>query len=162
MTNNEKNKLWYQQNRDKKIASVKAYYKENKESLNAARRDRMQSDPILHEAYLEKLKQYRVNWQVAVGAILLHYGCPNKTCLCVPHKHGSVELDFHHLDGSQKDCPVSSMQCRKKSKVAEEINKCVVLCANCHRRLHAGLITVDESMLCTVDKDLQIVSSPGV
>lgn len=25
-------------------------------------------------------------------------------------------------------------------KVEEEINKCIILCANCHRKLHAGII----------------------
>jgi hypothetical protein len=46
-------------------------------------------------------------------------------------------LDFHHKDPKVKSNTVSNLvrNCNK-DKVLEEINKCVVLCANCHRDLH--------------------------
>jgi hypothetical protein len=44
-------------------------------------------------------------------------------------------LDFHHLDPSQKVRPVS--YCRSIKSVCDEIQKCIVLCANCHRLFHA-------------------------
>lgn len=46
-------------------------------------------------------------------------------------------LDFHHKNPEEKDSEVSSL-IRKgnKSKILEEISKCKVLCANCHRDLH--------------------------
>lgn len=50
-------------------------------------------------------------------------------------------LDFHHL--GNKELEVSKL--RKKgslNKVINEISKCVVLCANCHRKVHAGTITI--------------------
>jgi len=52
-------------------------------------------------------------------------------------------LDFHHVDPSEKTENVSSLL-RKGSinAVKEEIAKCVMLCANCHRKLHAGVITL--------------------
>ena len=46
-------------------------------------------------------------------------------------------LDFHHLDPSEKEFNLSDqIWCRKKEDVISEINKCIVLCANCHRKLH--------------------------
>lgn len=53
-------------------------------------------------------------------------------------------LDFHHLDDSKKDFSVAT---RKYSTgnfevTKNEMEKCVVLCANCHRKLHAGVITL--------------------
>lgn len=47
-------------------------------------------------------------------------------------------LDFHHLDPAQKDISVGEMISRGDSvrKIAAEIDKCAVLCANCHRKLH--------------------------
>ena len=47
-------------------------------------------------------------------------------------------LDFHHL--RNKDLSVAAMHGMNDERVLEEINKCVVLCSNCHRKLHAGII----------------------
>ena len=47
-------------------------------------------------------------------------------------------LEFHHLDSSQKDFGISSRgYTRSWARVREEIEKCVLVCANCHRELHA-------------------------
>ena len=47
-------------------------------------------------------------------------------------------LDFHHEDPSEKDITVSSavQKCKSKDYILKEINKCTVLCSNCHRELH--------------------------
>lgn len=49
-------------------------------------------------------------------------------------------LDFHHL--GDKDVTVSSMLGWNDDRVKEEIAKCVVLCANCHRKHHAGILDI--------------------
>ncbi|MBU0635299.1 MAG: HNH endonuclease [Candidatus Omnitrophica bacterium] len=46
-------------------------------------------------------------------------------------------LEFHHLNGNSKEFGISSKgYTRSWSKVRDEINKCLLLCANCHRELH--------------------------
>jgi hypothetical protein len=46
-------------------------------------------------------------------------------------------LDFHHIDPSQKKFSVSTRRDRPSLKqLQEEIAKCQVLCANCHRKEH--------------------------
>jgi predicted nucleic-acid-binding Zn-ribbon protein len=47
-------------------------------------------------------------------------------------------LDLHHLDPAQKDTEVSSLvqNGHSKKKILDEIAKCKVLCANCHRIEH--------------------------
>ena len=46
-------------------------------------------------------------------------------------------LDFHHTDTSVKDQIVSELVRQGRFKKAkEEIEKCIVLCANCHRIHH--------------------------
>ena len=47
-------------------------------------------------------------------------------------------LDFHHLDSSEKFSIVSKMvhDGYGKEKILAEIEKCVVLCSNCHRIRH--------------------------
>ena len=49
-------------------------------------------------------------------------------------------LEFHHKNPSQKDFGISSQgYTRSWKKVQDELDKCVMLCANCHRELHAKL-----------------------
>ena len=46
-------------------------------------------------------------------------------------------LDFHHLDPHSKEFTVSDQVWTRNPKhVMDEINKCIVLCSNCHRKLH--------------------------
>jgi hypothetical protein len=52
-------------------------------------------------------------------------------------------LDFHHLDPDKKDKAVCYLLSSKSFKAAaDESKKCVLLCSNCHRELHDGLITL--------------------
>jgi hypothetical protein len=61
---------------------------------------------------------------------------------------GEVEkccLDFHHL--YNKEVEISQLKTYKnQNKIAKllesELAKCVVLCANCHRKVHAGIIEI--------------------
>lgn len=48
-------------------------------------------------------------------------------------------LDFHHLDPSQKDFSIG-MGKRKFDwdKTKNELDKCIVVCSNCHRKIHGG------------------------
>lgn len=51
-------------------------------------------------------------------------------------------LEFHHINSEEKDFGVSAKgYTRSWDKVREEIDKCVLVCANCHREIHAGIIT---------------------
>lgn len=46
-------------------------------------------------------------------------------------------LDFHHKDPNIKDDEISNLKRKgNKGKLIKEIEKCSVLCANCHRDFH--------------------------
>ena len=47
-------------------------------------------------------------------------------------------LDFHHI--SDKKYCVSSLINHSRKVLLQEISKCEVLCANCHRKLHVKLM----------------------
>lgn len=51
-------------------------------------------------------------------------------------------LDFHHRDAAKKDFNIAAAfgWGYGWKRIQEEIDKCVTLCANCHRMLHAGVI----------------------
>lgn len=44
-----------------------------------------------------------------------------------------IVLDFDHRDPSKKHLSVSEMSGYAEAKVRKEMNKCDVVCANCHR-----------------------------
>lgn len=64
-------------------------------------------------------------------------------CFVCGYKRCIRALTFHHLDPSKKDFTISGAHCIKWSRMAEELNKCVLLCANCHSEIHDGLINLD-------------------
>ncbi|PIT90629.1 MAG: hypothetical protein COU22_01100 [Candidatus Komeilibacteria bacterium CG10_big_fil_rev_8_21_14_0_10_41_13] len=46
-------------------------------------------------------------------------------------------LEFHHLDSRKKDFGLSSKgMTRSWEKIRNELDKCILLCANCHREIH--------------------------
>lgn len=50
-------------------------------------------------------------------------------------------LDFHHLDPNTKENIISEMlRNNSLAAVMREAEKCVVVCANCHRKIHAGVL----------------------
>lgn len=54
--------------------------------------------------------------------------------------------DFHHLNPEEKDFTVGNVQtngAKSWYKVRDELKKCVLLCANCHRLVHNGLIEIE-------------------
>lgn len=62
----------------------------------------------------------------------------DKCCVDCGEKN-PVCLDFHHLDPSTKEGTVSRMinEFRSLTSILLEIQKCVIVCANCHRKRHA-------------------------
>lgn len=57
-------------------------------------------------------------------------------------------LEFHHTDLTKKDFGISARgYTRSWERVKKELDKCVMLCANCHREIHTqklqpSLVTV--------------------
>lgn len=50
-------------------------------------------------------------------------------------------LDFHHIDEKTKSFDLSTRGLtRSWEKTKAEIDKCILVCANCHREIHAGLV----------------------
>lgn len=80
-----------------------------------------------------------------------------------------VALEFHHLDGLDKDFDISSKT--SWATIEPELKKCVLLCSNCHRETHDGwhpdLLTLDDegrdygdNGLYWDDEDTEVNSRP--
>ena len=54
-------------------------------------------------------------------------------CIDCKNEFPPYVYDFHHLDSTIKDLGIARIICRKWENIVPELDKCVLLCANCHR-----------------------------
>jgi 5-methylcytosine-specific restriction endonuclease McrA len=48
-------------------------------------------------------------------------------------------LEFHHLNPKEKEFDWNKLRLMAWDKVVVELDKCVLLCSNCHKEEHAGI-----------------------
>ncbi len=62
-------------------------------------------------------------------------------CQCCGYDKCTQALEFHHVDPTQKDFGLGAKgYTRSWEKNKEELDKCVMVCANCHREIHYNII----------------------
>ena len=54
-------------------------------------------------------------------------------------------LEFHHLDPAEKEFTLAHQKSSSFAEIKDELDKCVLLCANCHREAHNGVEVVWEN-----------------
>lgn len=59
----------------------------------------------------------------------------NKCQHCGFDKHPAA-LQFHHVDKSEKEFTLSKRKCASIETIKAELDKCIILCANCHAIEH--------------------------
>lgn len=50
-------------------------------------------------------------------------------------------LEFHHINPNEKDVDWSKLRLRSLDKIKHELDKCILLCSNCHREEHHRLLS---------------------
>lgn len=124
--------------KEEKLAYLRKYHQEHKEEQNAKRRAH-------YKRHIEKVKEYKKNNKEKIRTntrnkaiekkltvIELLGGC----CSVCRNKFPPYIYDLHHIDPKTKDYPPASLYSRSWEIVFEEIKKCVLVCANCHRKIH--------------------------
>jgi len=68
------------------------------------------------------------------------------SCSVCGYKINLAALVFHHTDASAKDFKLDmrSLSNRKFGAVMDEIEKCILVCANCHAELHNPHLNLDD------------------
>lgn len=60
-----------------------------------------------------------------------------QSCGCLKCNEKRIHLlDFHHLDPTQKNFQISQGESKGWSRIIKEIEKCILLCKNCHADFH--------------------------
>lgn len=89
-------------------------------------------DKAIQRASQLKYRQKRLD---AIDKYKMEKGC----CVCGYKSHPRA-LQFHHREPDKKDFEICSMMRRNRTVefILKEIEKCDVICANCHLILHYG------------------------
>jgi len=108
----------------------------------------MGRDPIKYKEYqksyhlrtwhVRKYKHYqkRKDRVESLGIWIREY---KEKLVCIKcSENNPVCLDFHHVDSSIKEGNISNMVHSGYSvkNIIKEVEKCIILCANCHRKIH--------------------------
>ena len=100
---------------------------------NARRKELRQEHPEKHREYAIKRQNKQTEWL---------YSLKTKCIICSESE--PVCLDFHHINKEDKEFTIGKHRSRSKEWLLNEIDKCVCLCANCHRKVHAGIINLED------------------
>lgn len=96
-----------------------------------AQRNAYQNNKAYYREQLQKRRQKNKDYLADLKKTL--------SCTKCGFSHPAA-LDFHHRDSEDKDMNVSNSVFNKGlENLKKEIEKCDVLCANCHRILHYDL-----------------------
>lgn len=61
-------------------------------------------------------------------------------CQCCGYDKCVEALEFHHIDPATKEFGIGENgYTRSWNKTKQEIDKCILVCANCHREIHCGV-----------------------
>ena len=83
---------------------------------------------------------YRHNFKQKINELANEYKV-SRGCICCGENSHPVVLELHHLDPLEKENDPSVMR-TSWQRWLTEAQKCVVICANCHRNVHAGILEI--------------------
>ena len=76
------------------------------------------------------------DWRRKVKIKLVQY--KGGKCECCGYCKCIEALEFHHLDPKTKEFQISGC-CKSFDILKMEVNKCILVCSNCHKEIHAGI-----------------------
>lgn len=108
--------------------------------------NRKYDDPMEHKRAWsrrnrKKIYQYKKAYTRGKKISLIELkGNKCKECGVEHNGKNASMFDFHHIDPKEKkfNLGLNSLQNIAFSKCLEEVEKCELLCSNCHRLLHTG------------------------
>lgn len=81
-----------------------------------------------------------VSWRQRTKKKLVEY--KGGKCFLCGYNRCVGSMHFHHKDPSQKEFNITALTISFE-KLKSEVDKCVLVCSNCHGEIHAGLVSID-------------------
>jgi hypothetical protein len=118
---------YYQKNKEKIKAQIKARYLLKKEELLQYQKDyRKANRPKIQKRNKLKVQARREEAIKQLGG----------QCSSCRQSYPSCVYDFHHINPNEKEFTIGEHMGVAESRFYKEVGKCVLLCANCHRLEH--------------------------
>lgn len=105
------------------ILKHKKVYKNN---INRTEEEKRKSNYIHVKDFRVRIKERAVEYMGGKCVICGYFKCIKA-------------LEFHHINKEEKDFTIGSNTSIAWERVKNEIKKCILVCANCHREIHDGL-----------------------
>ncbi len=125
----QKNKERYQ--RKKESGKLEEYRNKNKEKIAE-----------YNKAY-QRQRKSKIDSKMAKYELCKYKGGECHTCKKKVTQFNTCTFDFHHRDPAEKEYEPSTLLFMSKVKVYAELDKCDLLCSNCHRMVHHGVSIED-------------------
>jgi len=129
---------------EKRREYQKKHYSENSKKINKVRKRWRKNNPDKQKKYYEKYRERKLKIdkqrREERGEFIDDYKL-SKGCAICGYKKCASALVFHHDNNKDKEFDVSTVvkYGGNLNKIKNEINKCRVLCSNCHAELHVKL-----------------------
>jgi len=103
------------------ISCVKKYSDKKIIPLSNEERKKRKYNKV--KSFIQKIKERAVEYKGGKCEI-----CGYNKCM--------RSLDFHHLDPHEKEFGIGSRGSRSWKRVKKEVDKCILVCSNCHGEIH--------------------------
>ena len=121
-------------------------------------RERVKLDYRLNnrkQAYAKRAVQQRLECKKIVDYIKAYCGCAHCT------ESDACCFDFHHLGNKDESISII-MVSKNRPKLLREIKKCMVLCSNCHRKVHGKKLAITDAEIQSSQNSIKecLLSNP--
>lgn len=122
---------YYQRNKERILQYQKDRRKNNKEhTLEIARKSYQRNKITINKKHKQRKRQYKVDFILYKGG---------KCAICGLEFNGENQtvFDFHHINPEDKLFEIAQSKISlTNDRMRDELDKCLLLCANCHLELH--------------------------
>jgi hypothetical protein len=93
--------------------------------------------PNMGSGGIKTPKEYYQKKRILVKNELVEY--KGGKCEICEYDKCNKALEFHHLNPKEKDFSISNHSLKDINKLKKEVDKCILVCSNCHREIHDNL-----------------------